>query len=337
MEKEEENYIREKQLANLPKAISLKLIKNLENISKTHICKIYCNDGSHGSGFFCNIQNNWNNNLKVLITNNHVLNKNDIKPGNLINISLDNDSKYYKILIDESRLTYTNESYDVTFIEIKEDDKLNENSFFELDKQIFKENANQIFKNSQVFLLHYPKGIEMEISPGVIKLISEDNKTIEHYCDTSGGSSGSPIINKDNFQVIGVHKGAANKNYNLGTLLKIPVEKFNEEIKMNKINKNDIKKNNIIEENKNNNLNFEKKNETNYKDKKEEKNKIMKNYSEKKNIEQNKDLKIESNNFDEITIEYDISYTKTINIFGETFAVFALFIFSYSFSTLFAI
>ena len=69
-------------------------------------------------------------------------------------------------------------------------------------------------------MLHYPKGEEAEISPGVIKNIteSEDRKTIYHLCDTSGGSSGCPIINKTNFQVIGIHKGAPKgaENYNLG-------------------------------------------------------------------------------------------------------------------------
>ena len=71
----------------------------------------------------------------------------------------------------------------------------------------------------------------MEISAGIIQSISEDEdkKNIYHLCDTSGGSSGSPIINKTNFQVIGIHKGAprGGKNYNLGTLLKEPIEKFN--------------------------------------------------------------------------------------------------------------
>ena len=184
--------------------------------------------------------------MKVLMTNNHVLNVNAIKPGETIKFSINNDNKYYNISFDKSRRTYTNKSYDVTIIEIKEEDKINEISFFDLDKQIYKENSNEIFRNKQIYLLHYPKGTEMEISLGVIKTLSKDNQKIEHLCDTSGGSSGSPLINKDNFQVIGIHKGGAEgaKNYNLGTLLKKPIEQFKQEIQK-KENKKDNNNTNV--------------------------------------------------------------------------------------------
>ena len=238
----EENYIKEKQLSNQPRSIPANQMEILLNLLKTNICKIYCNEGSHGTGFFCNIEIGWNKNMKVLMTNNHVLNLNAIKPGQTVKFSINNDKKYYKISIDKSRRTYTNESYDITIIEIKEEDEINEISFFDLDKQIFKENSDEIFRNTQIYLLHYPKGIEMEISNGVIKTICQDNQTIQHLCDTTGGSSGSPIINKDNFQVIGIHKGGAEgaKNFNLGTLLKRPIEQFKQEIekKVNKIDNN---------------------------------------------------------------------------------------------------
>jgi len=251
---EEEKYIKEKELSNLPRSIPAKQMIILLDLLKTNICKIYCNDGNHGTGFFCNIEIGWNNNMKVLMTNNHVLNVNAIKPGETIKFSINNDNKYYNLLIDKSRKTYTNESYDVTIIEIKEKDKINKISFFDLDKQIFKENLDEIFRNSQIYLLHYPKGIEMEISNGVIKRISKDSQKIEHLCDTIGGSSGSPIINKDNFKVIGIHKGGAEgaKNYNLGTLLKGPIEQFKQEIekKEKKIDNNNTNLKGPIEQNK---------------------------------------------------------------------------------------
>ena len=255
----EETYIKEKQLLNQTQAIPTKEMFILLNIIKTHICKIYLKDNSHGTGFFCNIPNGWGNYLTVLMTNNHVLNQQDIQPGQVIKFTIDNDYKEFNILIDNNRKTYTDESYDVTIIEIKEEDDVNEKSFFDLDKQIFDENVSEIFRSHQVYLLHYPKGKEMELSPGLIKIIKEDNKTIQHLCDTSGGSSGSPIVNKNNFQVIGIHKGASDrgKNYNLGTLLKEPVKKFNELIKMKK-NNIDKKINNI-----NNNNNYNKENERN--------------------------------------------------------------------------
>ena len=145
--------------------------------------------------------------------------------------------------------TYTDASNDVTIVEIKKNDKIDEKSFFDLDNQIFQENAHEIFKNCQIYLLHYLNGLRMEISPGVINNISIDNKTINHFSDTSEGSSGSPIINKTYFQVIGIHKGSpkGDKNYNLGTLLKEPIENFKKFIgeKQLAFNSNSIPFNNI--------------------------------------------------------------------------------------------
>ena len=301
---EEENYIKEKELTNQPKAIPLTVIKNLEGISRTHICKITCQDGTHGTGFLCNISN-WNNTLKVLMTNNHVLNKEDIQPGKKIVFSFDNDRLPNRLLIDKNRKTYTSELYDVTIIEIKQEDNLkgvDEKSFFDLDNQIFDEKANEIFRNSQIYLLHYPKGIEMEISPGIIRNISENKRTIFHLCDTSGGSSGGPIINKDNFKVIGIHKGAAEKgkNYNMGTLLKEPIEKIKEEIRKNINNKDNNNDDNKTYHNK-----YTKEKENN---------------ANNKNV--NKELILNINDIDEINIEYKIDNIDTsedIQIFGDDF------------------
>ena len=220
MEKEDDDYIKEKDLANQPASFDPDEMITLAEQVKTHICKIKCKDGSHGTGFFCNIPIDWTNYLKVLMTNNHVLNINDIQPGQTINFSINNDEKEFNIEIDNIRKTYSNEFFDVTIIEIKEKDKIDEKSFFDLDKQIFEEDSINRFKNRQICLLHYPKGIKKEISFGVIQKITEDNerKTIYHLCNTSGGSSGSPIINRTNYQVIGIHKGAprGSQNYNLG-------------------------------------------------------------------------------------------------------------------------
>ena len=313
-----ESYIKEKEIVNQPQAIDTEEMSNLLDLMKTHICKINCKDGSHGTGFFCNILNDWNNIIKVLMTNNHVLNKTDIQPGQTINFSINNDDKEYNILMDNERIIYTNELYDVTIIEIKIDDKIGEKSFFDLDERIFEENFNKTFKNSQIFLLHYPKGAKMKISPGIIKNIIEDEekKTIYHLCDTTGGSSGGPIINKNNFKVIGIHKGASDsgKNYNLGTLLKEPVEKFKEKNKeMGKYIKNNSKNIYIKDKGKNE----EKKEINNEEKEKIEKNGIIQNNN---NIEKSNEINDEKS--DEIIIQYkidSIKYSKDMKIFGEGF------------------
>ena len=228
-----EEYIPEKELPNQPKELSTEEVEIILKYLKKSICKIKCDDGSHGTGFFCNI-NNWESIIKVLITNNHVLNKESIIYGKAIKFSLNNDSKYFEIKLDKSRKLYTDQNYDVTIIEIKKEDGLEKESFLDLDQEIFNGIPNELYRNKSVFLLHYPKGTKMHYSQGIIKNINEDdNYTIIHLCSTSGGSSGGVIINALNFKVIGIHKGAPSngKNYNLGTFLKEPIKDFINKIK----------------------------------------------------------------------------------------------------------
>ena len=88
----------------------------------------------------------------------------------------------------------------------------------------------------------------MEYSSGVIKNISLDNYNIQHYCPSEKGSSGSPIINLTNYKVIGIHKGAKeDKNWNLGTLIKGPIDEFNKMFKNEVKEKIFVKIFNIIE------------------------------------------------------------------------------------------
>ena len=70
------------------------------------------------------------------MTNNHVLKSDDIQQDKTIKFSINDDKSFYNILIDKTRKTYTDVSYDVTIIEIREDDKIEENSFFELEGYI---------------------------------------------------------------------------------------------------------------------------------------------------------------------------------------------------------
>ena len=112
----ENDDIQEKTLGNNTSLIPLEVLEFLIPKAKKGICKIKCNDGSHGTGFFCNILDNWNT-LKVLITNNHVLEKEDILIGKKIKFSINNDEIDYEIEIDKSRKIYTSDKYDITIIE----------------------------------------------------------------------------------------------------------------------------------------------------------------------------------------------------------------------------
>ena len=235
---EENNFIKEKHLSNHAKSESMgDLIIFLEQMKKS-VCKIYCHNGGHGTGFFCSIQNG-RENLKFLVTNNHVLSENDLSEGKKIGFSLNNEKTTLEIYIDDSRRTFTFKNFDTTFIEINEKDKIENISFLEIDNQNFENKA--VFTNMPVYLLHYPDGIEIMKASGIIQNIGEDNYNIRHLCDSDFGSSGGPLLNLRNFKVVGIHKGGAGiaKNWNMGTLLDEPIKKLKEEIEKIKNKKND--------------------------------------------------------------------------------------------------
>lgn len=228
---EDENYIKEKNLKNKPKAVSINQVDILSSKAKENICKIHLSEESTATGFFCNIlngPNSWNS-LRVLITNYHVYNENDTSIDKIIKFSLNNEKKFYEIKIDKFRKVYTNKSYDITIIELKEQDQLDKISFFDIDNRIFREDYKELLKNEKLFLLHYPDGSEMKYSDGKLTDIEEDNFSFRHLCDSNPGSSGGPIINSIDYRVIGIHKGAhPNLNFNMGTILKAPLEDFND-------------------------------------------------------------------------------------------------------------
>ena len=67
----------------------------------------------------------------------------------------------------------------------------------------------------------------MEASFGKIKRIDKNNNYIFHSCDFEIDSSGYPIINFENFKVIGIHKEINNElNQNVGHFIREPIIDF---------------------------------------------------------------------------------------------------------------
>ena len=144
----------------------------------------------------------------------------------------ENDPKI--IELDENRMKYTNKEYDITIIEIKEKDEIN--NFLELDDKIMDDiinNVNKINKyiNEIVYIIQYPNG-KLSVSYGTIEEIDTDKKyNFSHRCCTGRGSSGSPILTTDN-KLIGIHKIGVeerDKISNVGTFLNYPIIDFNKQ------------------------------------------------------------------------------------------------------------
>ena len=247
-----QNYIKEKYLNNSPASISFDILNIIIKQKEKCFCKINCNNGGSGTGFFCLIPfPDKLNRLPVLITNNHILEKDDISKGKKIIFSINEGKEQKEIIIDDSRKTYTNEEFDVTIIEMKKNDDLNFNKFLEIDENIDNDNIIDFYKQKSIYLIYYSSGLKALYSNGIIQNIDINLCDIEHLCSTDPGASGCPIINLNNNRVLAIHKGADKENnWNLGTFIKKPIENFYEEY-INKI----INKNSEIKEEKNNEIN----------------------------------------------------------------------------------
>ena len=91
--------------------------------AENEICKIkILND--YGSGFFCKIPYPDDEHLlKILITNNHVLNEEYLKRENEIELEINGELKKLSLL--DERKIWTNEKIDYTIIEILKKDNIN--------------------------------------------------------------------------------------------------------------------------------------------------------------------------------------------------------------------
>ena len=176
------------------------------------ICKIILDEG-FSSGFFCKIPYTEDNNLLLpaLITCNHALPL-DAKYINEIKIILNGE---IKTIIIRNRKKWTNIYMDYTVIEIKENED-NIHNFLILDDTVFKNNcSNECYLNQNVVIFALKRDDEqLAFSNGIIK------KCYEYYFSytstTYKGCSGGCIINQNNGNVIGFHKGATKKGDNDG-------------------------------------------------------------------------------------------------------------------------
>jgi len=183
--------------------------KILDQMSKS-IVKININndDKKYGTGFLCKFSTQKYPNLRVLITNNHIINDNFFNQKDMsINIKT-RDMEPPKFMDLSKRRIYRSKLFDLTLIEIFEDtDKLKD--FFEID-EIQKKGDDKYNKNPIYTIFNNEK--DLLLSFGNIKKIEhkENYSIFRHSCKCIGGSSGSPILNFNNNKIIGIQRSDGN-------------------------------------------------------------------------------------------------------------------------------
>ena len=102
--------------------------------------------------------------MKALITNNHVLNENDLNNNKIICGFEIYDEKeiFLELNLEINRYKLTDKDYDFTIIEILNEDNIN--YFFEIDDNF--NISNNI--NEQIFCYEYPGGKKLQFSSGNI-------------------------------------------------------------------------------------------------------------------------------------------------------------------------
>ena len=167
---------------------------------------------------------------------------------------MNNGQKFISIIIDDSRIKFTDECLDVTFIEIKpRKDRINQ--FLDINEEI-ETNSEYKYNKKSIYTLHYPKGTEINVSYGLI-LEKYKKDYLKHLCNTEEGSSGAPILLLDSLKVIAIHNGGENRrgfHYNYAILINSAIEKLNnnnnnivdnKEDKKTRYNRNKLSLNNI--------------------------------------------------------------------------------------------
>ena len=215
-----------------PNIVSYECTQKIIQQMEKSICQIK-NKNGHGTGFFWKIPfPDMNKMLPVLITNNHIINEIDISSNKKITLILKNDSIEKSLILDDSRLRYTNGKLDITIIEIKENKDQLKNQYLELDDSIInylklnkneREQPNYLnikYSNKSIYIMHYPEDKDVVVSYGPPPKLNESE--ICHKCCTNPGSSGSPILLINNQRLIGIHCGSYisyNTPFNKGALL----------------------------------------------------------------------------------------------------------------------
>ena len=245
-------YVRKESLLNrYPNVISYECTKKIIEQMEKFICKIKIGE-TIGTAFFCEIPfPNKNNKLSVLISNNHTINEDFLfNKDSELEIHIKEKKDIIKLNLDK-RMKYTNEEYDITIIELKENDEIE--NYLELDDTIIDDiinnnNKNKEFIDKTIYIIQYPES-ELSVSYGLLdNIYSDKNYNFIHKCSTKNGSSGSPIMNMSN-KIIGVHKEGYKDEYNIGSFLNEAIKEFIQQFYYHKDisdNKND--KNIILNE-----------------------------------------------------------------------------------------
>ena len=170
------------------------------------ICKIRINGEDKGFGFFVN---DHLTKKKILISKNEKKFFEEEKEKIDIELIINNSDP---ILLDQKnkRIIYSNENDNIIFLEIIQEDNLNEDHFLNFELNIYNKSEN--YENEKIYILPYRLRDEIEFPTGKIKKI-EDDKNIIHDCKDIKDLKPFPILLLKNYKIIGINISQTNGLY----------------------------------------------------------------------------------------------------------------------------
>ena len=179
------------------KIITEKFNTSFEGIEKIYNQMRYC---VCKKGFFCKVPYK-NNYLPAFITSYGMIDENFLNKNNKIEISLDNDRIKKTIKLNKDKIIYMNKAFNITIIEIKNNEKFNDINYLKFDDELF---TDYILEN-HLYIFDYRNHEDNSVSI----LYDSINKIVGYNLIISNNIyvEGMPILNLKNNNVIGIYTG----------------------------------------------------------------------------------------------------------------------------------
>ena len=176
---------------------------NMENI-----CQITSSNGLIGIGFFSKIAlDQSNNKLPALITSNKILKNDDLIPGKNIALFFKKSNKSIMINIDNKRKCFSSLKYQISIIEIKNEDNLDFLIYFDIGTFQNQNDINLVYFNNMNNQQQYCPGKILNYNDNLFLFNIDNSLNLDE-------AIGCPILTNDNRKVIGLNMGNTNNSYN---------------------------------------------------------------------------------------------------------------------------
>ena len=220
-----------------PKPMTKQCINKILSQIDNSFYKIKNNNKKSEIGIFCLIKYK-NKQLPVLVATYELINEKYLANNNNIDISLNNEF----MPIEFGNTKYLNKQYDLSVIEIKQNNKIN---FLKIDDYLYKDDSEIFYPEKSIYVIHPSKDNENEnfVSFGIIN--NQNKSKLIFSCNLNSLSNGFPIFNLSNNKLIGIYKKSSSY-FNKGIFFKFIINEFIKEYKSSKIESGHVYSNNEI-------------------------------------------------------------------------------------------